>query len=133
MNDREKAGLRGLVSVCETDSIAFVTRESFHVDGRRAETSVKGNHSSTYRWIYDEENRQVEEIFDGLMPFHRQFLYDNRGRLKEVRISGERGERLQEAYEYNPDGSVLQTTYPELPSGCGVMEDAMLHISTDAV
>ena len=132
MTDREKAGLRGRVAVCETGSDSFVKRESFHADGRRNETSITGNHGSTQRWLYDKENHATEEIFEGPLPFRRRFFYDDRGRLKQVRISDAHGERMHESYTYNYDGSVLHTLYPQLPQGCGVAEDARLYMSADA-
>ena len=110
MNDREKAGFRGLVAVCETQWPSGALRESFHRDGRRDENCALGEQPWSQRWIYDDQ-----------------------GRLKQVLTSDKSGEYSRESYAYNDDSSVVQTSYLKFPPGCSVMLDSMLHLSGDAV
>lgn len=132
MSDREKAGLRGLVAVCETQAGSNILRERFHFDGRRSESSNAGTYRWTDRWLYHDDGRPQQEVFEGPSPFRRSFFYDDRGRRKHVRISDDSGERLEESYTYNEDGSVVFIAYPRLPAGCGIAIDSMLHMSSDA-
>ena len=133
MTDREKAGLRGPVAVCETHARSHVTREAFHRDGRRSEMMQTGEYPWSHRWLYDDHGRLLEEVAEGLYSFHRRFFYDARGRRKTVRVSDDNGERLEESYEYREDGSALHTSYPRVSDGIGVALGGMLHMSGDAV
>ena len=141
MTDREKAGLRGPVVVCETEGrsifpeskATYATRESFHMDGRRREMTRSGDDHWTQRWLYGDGGRPREEIFDGAIAFRRIFIYDLKGRREQVRVHDGDGERLEEFCLFNEDGTRLHTFYPRMKRVDGVMEDSRLHMSVDAV
>lgn len=141
MTDREKAGLRGSVVVSETEgrcispffNAAYVTREAFLLDGRRSEMTDTRGVQWTRRWLYYDDGRLREETFEGAVIFRRIFIYDLNGRREQVRVRDGDGERLEESYLYNEDGTRLHTFYPRMPGVQGVMADSMLHMSVDAV
>ena len=142
MIDRKNAGLRGSVVLCETEGRCFspelsgtyVTRESFLPDGRHSEMTDTRGVQWTQRWLYFDDGRPREELFDGAVSFRRIFIYDLKGRREQVRVQDEDGERLEEVCIYNENGTTIHTSYPRMPGGqVGVMADSMLHMSVDAV
>lgn len=140
MTDREKAGLRGSVVLCETEqkrinpqsNVADVTRESFHHDGRRIELMYSGPATWSQRWNYDVDGQLIEEINDGAFACRRIFKYDVKGRREQVRVWDAEGERLEEFWSYFDDGTRIHTHYPRMRGVDGVATDSMLHMSLDA-
>jgi len=145
MTDREKAGLRGPVALCETEVLfsprgleksTHVTLESYRLDGRRIEMSDTRRSEWTNRWHYYDydDGRPREVVFEGADAFRRVFVYDDKARLKAVSIHNAEGRHLEESYTYHDDGTVVHTSYPRKPPGLvGVLADSMLHLSGDAV
>lgn len=144
MSDREKAGLRGAVAVCETErqwfplqfeGRCYVARELFHVDGRRSETTREDQNgvTSTHRWLYYDDNRLREETYDGTLGFRRVFNYDAERRLSRVVRYETNRTHVEESYLYH-DATSTQICYPQFPEGeFSVSVSSMLHMSADAV
>ena len=148
MSDRDKSGLRGRVSVCETEYRCcpphqykglYVIREVFHLDGRRDETTHEHVNGTdwTHRWFYRDDKSLIEETYDGTFPFRRTFKYDRSGRLDQVFHHGDQGRRLEETYLHHADGTSTQIRYLQNRDDVGrtssTCSDSMLHVSADAV
>ncbi len=69
MSDREAAGLRGPVAVCEAEQLerGFVTKESFRRDGRCTERWHRNRDGSEWTMVrrYDREGQVIEEEHTG--------------------------------------------------------------------
>src|SRR5262249_37533140 len=114
-SDRDTAGLRGLVSKCETLSNGMTTRELFDRSGNRTERWHRGAdgfliHMAT--WTYDRTGRlQAHEIAGKSLEI-RRYEYDEHGRLARVVSQSPDRERIFESYVYHQDGSSTWTTFP---------------------
>lgn len=142
MSDREAAGLRGPVAVCETERLEghIVTRESFRRDGKWTEQwhrNPDGSEWSTVR-RYDADGHLLEEERGIPRPQIFTYRYDLTGRLVRVDVRSPDGtERVQESYLYYDDQTSVVTLYIDPPlrdkENVVVAADCMLHMSIDAV
>ena len=142
MSDREAAGLRGPVAVCETEHIekGTVTRDSFRRDGQRTEQWHRNR--SGFEWSivrrYDAGGRVLEEERSAPQAQILTYKYDLAGRLARVDVRSPGGpERKQESYQYKDDQTSVVTLYIDPPlrdmKNVAVSTDRMLHMSIDAV
>ncbi len=143
MSDRDAAGLRGPVAVCETEHLdrGFITRESFRCDGKLTERWGRSRAGSEWNMMrrYDADGRLLEESRTGPPPEILMYKYDAKGRLERVDARTPEGaERVHESYLYYDDQTCAMTLYIEPPprdqkTSIGISMESMLHKSPDAV
>jgi YD repeat-containing protein len=120
VSDREAAGLRGPVAVCETEQLerGIVTRESFRRDGKLTERWHRNRGRSEWTMVrqYDADRRILEEKRTGPSPQTMAYRYDAKGRLARVDVRSPDGaERVQESYLYYDDQTSVVTLYIDPP------------------
>lgn len=139
--DRESAGLRGPVAICETEEVErqIFTSESFRRDGKLMERrghSREGSEWSTLR-LYDAEGRIIEEEHRGFRPQKLTYRYDVRGRLERIDIRlADGSERVHESHLYFDDQTSAVTRYIDPPlrdTNVTVAAESMLSMAADAV
>ena len=142
MSDREAAGLRGPVAVCETEHIekGTVTRDSFRRDGQRTEQWHRNRDGFEWSIVrrYDADGRVLEEERSAPQAQILAYAYDLAGRLARVDVRSPGGpERKQESYQYKDDQTSVVTLYIDPPlrdrKNVAVSAGSMLHMSIDAV
>lgn len=141
-NDREAAGFRGRVAVCDAEQLEkrIATRESFRWDGKWTERWHRNPDGSEWSMVrrHDAEGRALEERRSGPPPQTLTYRYDEKGRLARVDVrSSDGAERVHESYLYHDDQTSAVTLYIDPPlrdkKNVAVSEDHMLHMSIDAV
>lgn len=142
MSDREAAGLRGPVAVCETEHIerGTVTRDSFRRDGQRTEQWHRNRDGFEWSIVrrYDTDGRVLEEERSAPQAQILAYTYDLAGRLARVDVRSPGGpERTHESYQYKDNQTSVVTHYIDPPlrdrKNVAVSAESMLHISVDAV
>lgn len=141
ISDRELAGLRGPVALCETEQPerGFVTRESFRRDGKRTDRWHRNPDGSEWTTVrrYDPDGRLFEEEQTGPPAQTLAYRYDAQGRLERIDVRLPDGtERVQKSYLYYADQTSAITEYIDPPlreKKVTVSVENMLHMSVDAV
>lgn len=141
ISDRELAGLRGPVALCETEQLkrGFVTKESFRRDGQWTERWHRNPDGSEWTIVrrYDPDGRLIEEEQTGPPAQTLAYSYDAEGRLARIDVRLPDGtERVQESFLYRDDQTSAITLYIDPPlreKKVVVSVESMLHMSIDAV
>lgn len=140
MTEREQAGLRGPVRVCELECDyvypdhhwVMHTRDVYSREGNPLERTHRNPNGTEWSivWRYDEAGRLRHREQQGEAPELYTYTYDALGRLERVMV----GERAFESVRYGEDGTRTVTQYPgRMPPNTGVDIRVMLHLSADAV